>query len=105
MHDVRGRHIRATSVPQIGEDRVIDPFMRLGVAKDAVIDSLVEGVENRGSRGEIHVGYPERVEFWTAVVFDAAGSPAFDWRFEVEIHYALFLEGVRGRYKLGISGA
>ena len=86
------------AIPQVGENRVIEALVSLGIAEDTVVDAVVERVEDRGRGGEIHVSHPEGIEFRTAIVFDAAGSAARDQGVEVEIHAGVVVALKAGRF-------
>lgn len=60
--------------------------MRLGVAEDAVIDALVEGVEYARRGNEIHIRHPIGIEERFAVELNTSGAAAGDDGIEVEIH-------------------
>ncbi len=86
------------AVAQVGEHCVIEAFVGLGVAENPVVDAAVEGIDDGGSGGEIHVGDPEGIEVGTAIVFDAAGSAAWDRGIEVEIHVGEVVALKPGRF-------
>jgi hypothetical protein len=86
VDDVLQRHGLAVALAQVGDDRLVQAGVRLGVAEDAVVHALVQRVEDHRGGGEVHVGDPERIELRPAVVFDAAGPAAVDQGVEVEMH-------------------
>jgi hypothetical protein len=61
-----------------------------GIPKDPVVDASVDGVDNFGWRGEIHVSDPEGVEIATAVPFERARSMSGDR--SVEIRHERMME-------------
>ncbi len=57
--------------------------MGKGVAEDAMIDTLADGIDDFRGRGEIHVCDPEWVEVGALVPLEGAGSASGDGSVEI----------------------
>ena len=104
VDDVIERDGGVPAITEVGEDGVVETIVGLGVAEHAVVHAAVEGLDDGGSGGEVHIGHPERIEVGAAVELDAAGATAGDGGVEIGIHAAAFLGRNCGGFKRGAGG-
>lgn len=86
VDDVLARDFRVAPGFQVVVDGLVEAFVGLGVAEDAMVDALVQCGEDFRGGCEIHVSDPEGIELGAAVVFDASGAAAGDGEVEVKLH-------------------
>ena len=86
----------AATALEPGNHRIIITFRYFRVTENPVFDPFAEGVDDTGSRAEIHIGHPHRDDLSGRdpgpvgrIPFDAGGSPAFYERSKVVCHDVL----------------